>query len=123
MIDGELWTRFFLKEKHWHVNIGLGAYRIHNTNRAKIFNDSVHKEMKNAIIDLKKNIPNTQTKNYNWLNKSLIIKESKIMKLLPFFLYNRINNYIKKNLQKKTDVFDINVVKVVNGEYKKYRLE
>src|SRR5688572_1835387 len=37
MVDGELWTRFFLLDRHWHAQCVLSGYRQHAGNRASKF--------------------------------------------------------------------------------------
>ena len=53
MVDGELWSRFFNYEQLWHVDLSLGAYRLHGTNRASLFSDGVEREMSQIVDALK----------------------------------------------------------------------
>lgn len=52
MVDGELWTRFFLVTDLWHVDQVLSGYRSHGTNRAKLNMDAIKEEMEKAIAIL-----------------------------------------------------------------------
>lgn len=49
MVDGELWTRFFLNAELVHVHTLLGGYRAHGENRAARHLDDCHAEMRRAI--------------------------------------------------------------------------
>ena len=49
MVDGELWCRFFLYENLYHVHSDLGAYRLHDRNRALLYLPQVMTEMEKAI--------------------------------------------------------------------------
>lgn len=49
MVDGELWTRFFLHSELHSVDCILSGYRYHSENRAKNYYDTCIDEMDNAI--------------------------------------------------------------------------
>lgn len=49
MVDGELWTRFFMLDDLWHINQVFGGYRTHDTNRAQLHINEVKGEMEQAI--------------------------------------------------------------------------
>jgi glycosyltransferase involved in cell wall biosynthesis len=53
MIDGELWCRFFLFDKLYHLDTILAGYRAHDTNRAGTFYKECLVEMDRAIDILK----------------------------------------------------------------------
>jgi glycosyltransferase involved in cell wall biosynthesis len=53
MVDGELWTRFFLHTPLWHVHAVLSGYREHGTNRARDHMDDCIAEMARAIDVMK----------------------------------------------------------------------
>ncbi len=36
MVDGELWTRFFLSDDIWHLDLVIGGFRSHDKNRSHI---------------------------------------------------------------------------------------
>lgn len=57
MVDGELWTRFFLYENIYHVNRELGCYRFHDSNRAHQQMDNVKSELKGAVEILRNQVP------------------------------------------------------------------
>jgi hypothetical protein len=49
MVDGELWTRFFLNAELWHATCALGGYRRHRGNRAALHQAECQAEMMRAI--------------------------------------------------------------------------
>jgi glycosyltransferase involved in cell wall biosynthesis len=49
MIDGDLWSRFFMHTDLWHINMVLAGYRGHATNRAIQQSDKVHAEISEII--------------------------------------------------------------------------
>jgi len=57
MVDGELWCRFFLHAKLYHVQSELGGYRQHDTNRAILYMPQVRAEMEKAIDLLAHQVP------------------------------------------------------------------
>lgn len=52
MVDGELWTRFFLQTELWHATCALGGYRRHRANRAAHHQPECQAEMMRAIADM-----------------------------------------------------------------------
>lgn len=58
MVDGELWSRFFLYEDIWHVNIPLGGLRHHKSRRAPNNMSTVLLEMDKCIDAMRPNITN-----------------------------------------------------------------
>lgn len=53
MVDGELWTRFFLCGDLWNVNAVLSGYRFHKNNRARLHHANVLGEMHEAIAAMR----------------------------------------------------------------------
>jgi hypothetical protein len=53
MVDGELWTRFFLKNNLHHVSCALGGYRTWGGNRSELNMDRCHMEMERCIAVMK----------------------------------------------------------------------
>jgi len=104
MVDGELWSRFFLLDELWHLDAVIGGYRVHDTNRASKFYDEVIMEMNLICESLLQNLSDNQRNNYNKILEkekkiNKIIRPSsfermKIYKILPCFLYGRIINKI-----------------------------
>ena len=54
MVDGELWTRFFLHDRLYHVNCVLGGYRMWGGNRAAQHMDACHAEMRQSINTMRR---------------------------------------------------------------------
>jgi glycosyltransferase involved in cell wall biosynthesis len=57
MVDGELWTRFFLLDNLYQVECILGGYRHHDKNRASTNPLACNQEMESAIEDLRQKCP------------------------------------------------------------------
>jgi len=55
IVDGELWTRFFLFESLYSVDCILSGYRVHSKNRAKMNYYECTNEMESAIAFMQKN--------------------------------------------------------------------
>jgi Glycosyl transferase family 2 len=53
MVDGELWTRFFLRDRLHHVSCALGGYRMWGGNRAAHNMDACHTEMRQCISTMR----------------------------------------------------------------------
>jgi glycosyltransferase involved in cell wall biosynthesis len=56
MVDGELWTRFFLHDSLWHATCVLSGYRLHRGNRARMFDDDCEAEMSRAISAMRRHL-------------------------------------------------------------------
>jgi glycosyltransferase involved in cell wall biosynthesis len=56
MVDGELWTRFFLHDKLWHAKCVLSGYRMHRGNRARMFDDACEAEMLKATKEMRRRL-------------------------------------------------------------------
>lgn len=52
MVDGELWTRFFLLDNLWHLNVQLGGLRQHINRRAQANRAEVLAEMEKCILKM-----------------------------------------------------------------------
>jgi glycosyltransferase involved in cell wall biosynthesis len=84
-IDTELWSRFFLNERLYHLNSVIGSFRYHSKCRSLLNLDAITKECNLIIQKLK----NKYYKNYN------------VPDDYPLIRYD-IKNYLwKKNLFKK----------------------
>ena len=53
MIDGELWSRFFLHAEPWSAYCVLGGYRYHSDNGARAHTDACKAEMERAIAAMR----------------------------------------------------------------------
>jgi glycosyltransferase involved in cell wall biosynthesis len=56
MVDGELWTRFFLHDSLWHATCVLSGYRMHRGNRARMFDEDCEAEMSKAIAAMRRRL-------------------------------------------------------------------
>ena len=105
MVDGELWTRFFQLDTHWHIQAVIGGFRKHSANRGRINESIVEAEMVSACETLRFG---EREENLKELIKVLDIQEERrkltkhrILKLLPYFLFRRIIlNYKSEEIEK-----------------------
>ncbi|WP_211204029.1 glycosyltransferase family 2 protein [Chloroherpeton thalassium] len=94
MVDGELWTRFFLHDELYTVDCILSGYREHADNRAKMRMDMCDLEMK-QYIGIMYNKCNESIKNkYTLVNKLYRLANHKVLRLFLFdFFLKKINGY------------------------------
>lgn len=109
MVDGELWTRFFLCAELYHVNRCIGGFRSHESNRSKTFEQQVRQDMERAILVMKKKLPQEKNKRLQKLehlfnleqdyqNQEVGFDQQKHLKLLPHVFYARLRSRkLKKN--------------------------
>ena len=95
MVDGELWSRFFLHAELYTVDCILGGYRFHNTNRVKLNYQACLSEMDKAVSDMKKVCPDDVLKTADRLKKVKKIVENPVVKFLP------LETFFRKYLNKK----------------------
>jgi glycosyltransferase involved in cell wall biosynthesis len=69
MVDGELWCRFFSLDRLYHVDMPLGGYRLHDTNRAHGNSRAVDEEMHAVINDLRRNVGADIVRTYKHLRR------------------------------------------------------
>jgi hypothetical protein len=83
MVDGELWTRFFLHEELYSVRCILGGYRIHAHNRALCNRSQCLQEMEQAVALMKLKCSSNIIKSYNKLKWFQAFKRSFFSKFIP----------------------------------------
>lgn len=83
MVDGELWTRFFLHEELYTVHCILGGYRLHSHNRALCNRPQCLQEMEQAISIMKQKCSSAIIESYNRLKWFQILKRSFFSKFIP----------------------------------------
>lgn len=88
MVDGELWTRFFLYTDLYSVDCILSGYRYHQTNRATMMYQSCLQEMDQAIKIMRQKCSKKVLQNSTKLN---IIR--KIKKCIPLSQYVPLSKY------------------------------
>lgn len=115
MVDGELWSRFFLTDEIWNLDTVIGGFRNHDNNRSHKNFEIVHSEMKEVINRMKNRLTLKQLSSFKILQqyRDLIItakkKENalrnlKILKFLPHFLYNKVTrNFPRKKISLDID--------------------
>lgn len=100
MFDGELWTRFFLVDDLWHLDLVISCFRIHEKNRSYLQIDKVYQEMNDVIKIMKTNLSSRVSDSFldlqNYLDRinnkkqaQIAFSKIKIFKFLPYFLYNK----------------------------------
>ena len=105
MVDGELWTRFFLSDELWHLDLVISSFRSHEKNRSHTQIEKVYREMDEVINVMKTRLSPELISSFNTLQKYLdLIQDSKenqnsicsnkALKLLPHFLYTRLIRYL-----------------------------
>ena len=84
MVDGELWSRFFLHDKLYAVDCVLGGYRAHPKNRARLFHNECHTEMNAIIRRMKQYCSNKTLSNYYALRLIQILNRKLLLRHTPF---------------------------------------
>jgi len=84
MVDGELWCKFFLIDKLYHMNCILSGYRDHETNYSKFTMDNVYFEINRAIGWLRQNSSAEVLNNYNKFKKIKLLNDKLKLKYFPF---------------------------------------
>lgn len=129
MVDGELWTRFFLSDDIWHLNLVIGGFRSHDTNRSHSQIEKVYKEMEDVIDIMKTKLDPKLKDAFYLLQKHLNLGQNskgnkisnfknKALKILPYFLYSRAIRCLiskrRKLLNFKQEIYDYKLLKFVD---------
>jgi len=109
LVDRELFARFLLIEKLWHVETVLSGFRSHENNRGKLFENQLYIECQKIALWLKKELTLNQKKNLDEINNYRMEKRAQsiikckirkkidncfVLKLLPYFIYNKLLYFI-----------------------------
>lgn len=116
MVDGELWTRFFLNDDLYIVDCLLGGYRSHGTNRALLNYDNCLEEMRTAITTMKNRCPTEIINNYNDLMNAKRLKKSNFTRI-PI-----IRKVIKSRILKTQEILSYPYIYYSNSKWIKGRL-
>lgn len=112
MVDGELWSRFFLHEDLWHVNCILSGYREHGKNRAHLFEADCDREMEKAIRVMRSRIDQSANRcrhypmltydgrNSSWI-KSTKRRRLSARNLITSTMHGRVRRAIKRVLARR----------------------
>ncbi len=84
MVDGELWSRFFLRNKLYAVDCVWGGYRAHSKNRAKLHRDECISEMTDILGRMKRSCENKTLSNYKALRLVQILNRNLLLRYTPF---------------------------------------
>jgi glycosyltransferase involved in cell wall biosynthesis len=89
MVDGELWTRFFLHEELYSVDCILGGYRVHSENRAKLRYRECLEEMNSAISVMKQKCSHEVLNTYAQLQLLQKVRRTPFLRYLPISYFGR----------------------------------
>lgn len=81
MVDGELWTRFFLNDDLYIVDCLLGGYRMHDTNRAKLNYQECLREMEASIDVMRGACSQATLDKYKALKGLMKLRKSILMRI------------------------------------------
>jgi len=70
MVDGELWSRFFLIDDLYHVNCILSGYRNHSANRARQNYPAIVAELREIVDTMKQRCPPDVLRNYRQIRRA-----------------------------------------------------
>ena len=90
MVDGELWTRFFLQEPLYTVDCILGGYRRHFDNRTGYNYPECQHEMDMAITAMRKSCPPDVMRTYKRFRLLRKFTKSRVLRHLISSLVARI---------------------------------
>lgn len=116
MVDTELWCRFFLHEKLYHIDQVIGGYRIYGLNRSHNNDKFVQSDIEISINSLFKSLPDHFQHDYqqiidyrsflkmyyeemNTVNYNL--DNNMFLKILPHLIYAKVKDFIFKVKFKK----------------------
>jgi glycosyltransferase involved in cell wall biosynthesis len=132
MVDGELWTRFFLSDDIWHLNLVISSFRNHDKNRSHTQIENVYREMNEVINIMKTRLSQEIISSFNalqeYLNLNQISKKNeesvykkKLIKVLPYFLFTRVIRYIisKRKIQfnLNSEPYDYKLLNCIDGNW------
>jgi glycosyltransferase involved in cell wall biosynthesis len=134
MVDGDLWTRFFLLDDLWHLDLVISCFRSHDKNRSHSQIHEVYKEMDEVINAMKSRLSPKHLTSFNMLKEYLnligitemnekSVYKRKLLKLLPNFLYTRaVLNIIsekKRLLNFKPEEYDYKFLRLIDDNWVK----
>jgi glycosyltransferase involved in cell wall biosynthesis len=132
MVDGELWTRFFLSDDIWHLDLVISSFRSHEKNRSHTQIENVYKEMNDVINVMKTKLSTKYISSFNNLQEYLnliqisernekSIYKRKLLKILPHFLYTRAIHYViskkKRLLNFKPEPYDYKLLRFIDDNW------
>lgn len=103
MVDGELWSRFFKLEKHWHLNAVIGGFRKHSSNRGRTHEAEVemNKICESLLCSANEENLDKLLKVFNIMEKRRDLARVRLTKLLPYYLFRKfVVNHKQKEITK-----------------------
>ena len=126
MVDGELWSRFFLSDDIWNLDLVIGSFRSHGKNRSHTQLEKVYEEMDKVIGIMKKKLSPEQASSFNALKEYLdqnSIYRNKALKILPHFLYTRVlrsqSTYQKTRINFNLGTYDYKLLRFIDNTWVK----
>jgi glycosyltransferase involved in cell wall biosynthesis len=116
MVDTELWCRFFVHARLYHIDQVIGGYRIYGLNRSHNNDKFVKSDIEYSINSLIKNLPINFQRDYEQIIEYKVLTElyyremNKVnyyldnnifLKILPHLIYAQVKNFIFKKKFKK----------------------
>ena len=132
MVDGELWTRFFLSDDIWNLDLVISSFRNHEKNRSHTRMEKVYDEMNQVINMMKTRLSPELISSFETLQKYLDLVQIsekdqksvngiKALKILPHFLYTRaIHHLISKKtlrLDFKAETYDYKLLHSIDNNW------
>lgn len=84
MVDGELWSRFFLHDDLVSLDCILGGYRVHSGNRALRNRDACRAEMEKAVAAMRRKCSRDVLRGYPALKAVDVLKKALFLERVPF---------------------------------------
>jgi glycosyltransferase involved in cell wall biosynthesis len=116
MVDGELWSRFFLQDSLFAVECILGGYREHATNRAAKYLADCHAEMTAIISEMRRGVAE------DVLRTARILAGVKRLKRMPYHQLMPINNVARRIFPKTYARSSYPFLRYENGGWAQSRL-
>lgn len=116
MVDGELWSRFFLQDSLVAVECILGGYRMHATNRAREHLADCHAEMIAIIGEMRRGVAE------DVLRTARVLAGVKLLKRMPYYQLMPINNIARRIFPKSYARSSYPHLSYSDGEWTQSRL-
>lgn len=116
MVDGELWSRFFLHDSLFTVDCILGGYRMHATNRAREHLADCRAEMVAIIREMRCGVAE------DVLRTAGVLARVKQLRRMPYHQLMPINNVARRIFPKSYARASYPLLSYRNGEWTQSRL-
>jgi glycosyltransferase involved in cell wall biosynthesis len=113
MVDGELWSRFFLVDSLHVLDCILAGFRLHSQNRHAKHMEECHREMRIAIAGMRQRCPKQV------LSTARVLGAIKRLKSLPYCGYLPINQVGRRIFRKSYEKSNYPVLTYGAGRWQK----